>query len=175
MKHYLDTEHMRTHSGEKLGNPQFFVEKRFGGYQLGTDFPGGHTTYGISRRLYMAFLKEAKDRKKEFAKCCKKKHISIRQWLRLLGVKGKYHASQEVDREKDIRYGLYIKSVRNGSPAAKAGLTNSDVIWKIGLIDIKASEDFEKAVNTQGSIFPAFVRDGALHQRIANIDLGVAV
>ncbi len=62
-----------------------------------------------------------------------------------LGVHG-VEVTDEVHEELSIPYGIYVTEVDSGSPAMNSGITNGDVIVKIGNTEIMDEQDYQTAL-----------------------------
>lgn len=54
--------------------------------------------------------------------------------------------SESISQEKDIPYGAYVLQVQRDSPAMEAGISNGDIITKIGKNEIKTVQDYEQTL-----------------------------
>ena len=64
-----------------------------------------------------------------------------------LGVHGA-EVSEEIHTEQGIPYGIYVTEVDAGSPAMNGGVSNGDIIVRLGNTEIRSKTDFENAVRS---------------------------
>lgn len=64
-----------------------------------------------------------------------------------LGIWGA-EVTNEIHNELGIPYGIYVTEVNTGSPAMTSGVSNGDVIVKMGNTEIQSYEDYKNAIKT---------------------------
>jgi len=64
-----------------------------------------------------------------------------------LGIHGA-EVTDEIHRELEIPYGIYVTEVDSGSPAMTSGVSNGDVIVKLANMEIHSSTDYENALQS---------------------------
>lgn len=74
-----------------------------------------------------------------------------------LGIHGA-EVTEDIHTYQGIPYGVYVTEVDSGSPAMTSGVTNGDVITRLGNAEIRNSTDYENALNAMRTEMTVMIR-----------------